>query len=87
MSIEKIVCVPDSFKGSATAAQAAAALAAGARQVFPRAEVVELPFADGGEGTLDALLAVWGREPRASAAPLTAPPRSSRPPRATASRT
>ncbi|WP_102157292.1 glycerate kinase [Zhihengliuella halotolerans] len=62
MSIEKIVCVPDSFKGSATAAQAAAALAAGARQVFPRAEVVELPFADGGEGTLDALLAVWGRE-------------------------
>ncbi|MCO1337305.1 glycerate kinase [Kocuria polaris] len=62
MSIEKIVCVPDSFKGSATAAQAAAALAAGARQVFPRADIVELPFADGGEGTLDALLAVWGRE-------------------------
>ncbi|GHD06840.1 glycerate kinase [Zhihengliuella salsuginis] len=57
----RIVCVPDSFKGSASAAQAAAALAAGARQVYPGAEIVELPFADGGEGTLDALLAVWGR--------------------------
>lgn len=58
-----IVCVPDSFKGSASAAEAAAALARGARQVFPAAEVVELPFADGGEGTLEALLAAWGTEP------------------------
>ena len=57
-----IVCVPDSFKGSASAAEAAAALARGARQVFSGAEVVELPFADGGEGTLEALLAAWGTE-------------------------
>ncbi|WP_150461572.1 glycerate kinase [Nesterenkonia ebinurensis] len=60
----KIVCAPDSFKGSASAAEAAAALAAGARQVCPEAEIVQLPFADGGEGTLDALLAVWGTQPR-----------------------
>ncbi|TLP93370.1 glycerate kinase [Nesterenkonia salmonea] len=60
----KIVCAPDSFKGSVTAAQAAAAMAAGARQVFPEAEIVELPFADGGEGTLDALMAAWDREPQ-----------------------
>ncbi|WP_120006520.1 glycerate kinase [Nesterenkonia muleiensis] len=59
----KIVCVPDSFKGSVTAAEAAAALAAGARQVCDEAEILQLPFADGGEGTLDALLAVWGRAP------------------------
>lgn len=59
----KIVCAPDSFKGSVTAAEAAAAMAAGARQVLPEAEIVELPFADGGEGTLDALLAVWNRDP------------------------
>lgn len=59
-----IVCAPDSFKGSASAPAAAAALARGARAVFPRASVVELPFADGGEGTLDALLAVWGTPPR-----------------------
>ncbi|WP_344684712.1 MULTISPECIES: glycerate kinase [Actinomycetes] len=58
----RIVCVPDSFKGSATAAEAAAALARGAREVFPQAQITELPFADGGEGTLEALLAVWGQE-------------------------
>lgn len=58
-----VVAAPDSFKGSVTAASAAAALARGARAVFgPDAEIVELPLADGGEGTLDALLAVWRRE-------------------------
>ncbi|TLP79959.1 glycerate kinase [Nesterenkonia sphaerica] len=59
----KIVCAPDSFKGSVTAAEAAAAMAAGVRETIPAAEVVELPFADGGEGTLEALLAAWGRTP------------------------
>ncbi|MGO0604240.1 glycerate kinase [Brevibacterium linens] len=59
-----IVCAPDSFKGSASAPAAAAAMARGARAVFPDARVAELPFADGGEGTLDALLAVWGTRPR-----------------------
>lgn len=58
----KIVCAPDSFKGSVTAAQAASAMAAGAREIFDDAEIVELPFADGGEGTLEALLAVWGQD-------------------------
>lgn len=62
----KIVCAPDSFKGSVTAAQAAAAMARGALEALPEAEVLELPFADGGEGTLDALLAVWGQEPRSA---------------------
>ncbi|MGO1523400.1 MAG: glycerate kinase [Nesterenkonia sp.] len=60
----KIVCAPDSFKGSVSAAAAAAAMARGARQVLDDAQIVELPFADGGEGTLDALLAVWQREPQ-----------------------
>lgn len=58
----KIVCAPDSFKGSVTAAQAASAMAAGAREIFDDAEIEELPFADGGEGTLEALLAVWGQD-------------------------
>lgn len=61
--VQRIVCVPDSFKGSASAAEAAAAMARGARQVFAAAEIIELPFADGGEGTLDALLAAWERAP------------------------
>lgn len=60
----KIVCAPDSFKGSLNAAEAAAAMARGAQQVVHQAEVVELPLADGGEGTLDALLSVWGQQPQ-----------------------
>ncbi|WP_309080856.1 glycerate kinase [Zhihengliuella sp.] len=59
--MKRIVCVPDSFKGSVSALGAAEAMARGARQVFDNADVVMLPFADGGEGTLDALLAAWGR--------------------------
>lgn len=59
-----ILVAPDSFKGSASAAEAAAAMARGARAVAgPHARIVELPMADGGEGTLDALLAVWGTAP------------------------
>ncbi|WP_300342586.1 glycerate kinase [Nesterenkonia sp.] len=61
MEVTRIVCAPDSFKGSVTAAEAAAAMARGAREICTAAEILELPFADGGEGTLDALLAVWGR--------------------------
>src|SRR5215468_8378611 len=44
-----ILCCPDKFRGSLTAAEAAAAMAAG----LP--DAVELPLADGGEGTLDVL--------------------------------
>ncbi|WP_448809086.1 glycerate kinase [Agromyces bauzanensis] len=50
----RVVIAPDSFKGTASAADAAAALAAGWRSVRPADEPVLLPMADGGEGTLDA---------------------------------
>lgn len=56
-SRRRVVIAPDSFKGTATSAQAAAALAAGWRSVRPDDELVLLPLADGGEGTLDALAA------------------------------
>jgi glycerate kinase len=52
----RIVVAPDSFKGSATASQAAAAIARGVRSVLPDAPVVEHPIADGGEGTVDAVV-------------------------------
>ena len=52
----KIVLAPDSFKGSLDASQVCGSLEAGARRVFPDAEFVSIPLADGGEGTLDALL-------------------------------
>lgn len=50
----RVVIAPDSFKGTASAADAAAALAAGWRSVRPADELVLRPMADGGEGTLDA---------------------------------
>lgn len=50
-----IVIAPDSFKGSLDAAGVARAIGAGIRQVVPTALIRELPLADGGEGTLDAL--------------------------------
>ncbi|MDR1428423.1 MAG: glycerate kinase [Bifidobacteriaceae bacterium] len=50
-----ILIAPDSFKSSATAAEAAIALAAGAHRVLPDADVALYPMADGGEGTIAAL--------------------------------
>jgi glycerate 2-kinase len=51
------VIAPDSFKGTASATDAAAALARGWASVRPDDEVVQLPMADGGEGTLEAFAA------------------------------
>lgn len=52
----KINIAPDSFKGSLTSQQAALAMEQGVRSVFPEAEIDKIPMADGGEGTLDALV-------------------------------
>ncbi len=52
-----ILIAPDSFKGTLTAPQAAAAIAQGLAQVLPQAHLVMAPLADGGEGTLAILLA------------------------------
>ena len=52
----RVVACPDKFRGTASAAEVAAAIETGVRRhVGARAEVVCLPAADGGEGTLDAL--------------------------------
>ena len=51
----RVVVAPDSFKGSLDAAPAAEAIARGWRTVRPDDELVLLPQADGGEGTLDAV--------------------------------
>jgi glycerate kinase len=53
LSAQPVLVAPDSFKGTFSAAQVAAALARGLRD--GGREAVELPIADGGEGTLDAL--------------------------------
>lgn len=54
----KIVIAPDSFKGSLTALEASLAMERGIKKAFPRAETVLVPVADGGEGTMDSLVAV-----------------------------
>lgn len=52
----RVLFAPDGFKGSLSAVAAARALAAGWRSVRGADETVELPMADGGEGTIDAFL-------------------------------
>ncbi|WP_372436396.1 glycerate kinase, partial [Pandoraea sputorum] len=56
-----IVIAPDSFKGSLSAPEVAQAIAAGIARVLPQADLRLRPMADGGEGTLDALLSAGGR--------------------------
>jgi glycerate 2-kinase len=57
-----ILVAPDSFKGTFSAAEVAAAIAQGVRAAGREAE--ELPVADGGEGTLDVLVSALGGELR-----------------------
>lgn len=53
----KIVAAPQALKGSLDAAEVGLAIAAGVQRVQPRAEVLVVPVADGGEGTVVALVA------------------------------
>jgi glycerate kinase len=57
----RVVVAPDKFKGSLTAAQVAARVAAGLRRAAPGVEVVQVPVADGGDGTLEAALSAGFR--------------------------
>lgn len=50
----RVLVAPDKFKGSLTANEAASAIADGVRRVYPESTIIELPIADGGEGTLEA---------------------------------
>lgn len=52
----KIVIAPDSFKGSLTAKEVAVNIEKGIRRVFADAEVLSIPMADGGEGTVQSLV-------------------------------
>ena len=54
----KIVIAPDSYKESLSALEVAAAIEAGFSEIFPDAEYVKIPVADGGEGTVEAMVEV-----------------------------
>lgn len=53
----KVLVAMNAFKGSLSAPEACGLVAAGFRQGFPEAHVVEAPLADGGDGTLEVLVA------------------------------
>lgn len=56
----RILLAPQALKGSLTAAETARAMAKGVRTAVPDVQVVELPIADGGEGTVEAMVAATG---------------------------
>ena len=53
----KIVIAPDSYKESLSALDVACAIEAGFREIYPDADYVKIPVADGGEGTVEAMVA------------------------------
>ena len=71
----KIVIAPDSFKDSLSAEKVADAIAVGLAEVFPRAQLVKCPMADGGEGTVEAIVAAGNGQLRRNQVqgPLGAP--------------
>ena len=60
----RVVVAPNAFKGSLTAVQAADAIAEGVLAVLRGADIVLVPIADGGDGTVDALVAATEGERR-----------------------
>lgn len=56
-----VIIAPDKFKGTLTAAQVAAHVAAGLEKARPGIETVQIPVADGGDGTVDAAVAAGYR--------------------------
>src|SRR5919109_2574387 len=60
----RIVVAPNAFKGSLTALEAAEAIKDGILAVLPNADIVLVPIADGGDGTVEALVAATNGERR-----------------------
>lgn len=56
----RIVVAPDSYKGSLSAVRVSRAIKKGFQQIFKDAEIIEAPIADGGEGTVEALIVATG---------------------------
>jgi glycerate 2-kinase len=66
-----VLVAPDKFKGSLSAVEVAARVTAGLRSVVPDVRVVQLPVADGGDGTVDAAVAAgFERVPVSATGPL-----------------
>ena len=62
--MKKIVVAPDSFKGTLSSQQVCREIARAAGKVFPGCQVIAVPVADGGEGSVEAFLSAVGGERR-----------------------
>lgn len=60
--MKKIVLIPDSFKGTLSSKQICEIVSAEITQQFPNCEIVSIPVADGGEGSVDCFLSALGGE-------------------------
>ena len=69
----KIVIAPDSYKESLSALEVATAIEQGFREIWPDADYVKLPVADGGEGTVEAMVAATAGRIAVSYTHLTLP--------------
>lgn len=56
----KIVIAPDSFKESLSAMAVAEAIEKGFREIYPDADYIKVPMADGGEGTVQSMVEASG---------------------------
>ena len=60
MSLRKVIIAPDSFKGVLTAQEATDIIAEEIGNAFPKCKIVKMPIADGGEGSVEAVLSAIG---------------------------
>lgn len=62
MQLQKVICAPDSFKGTLSASEISLRMKEAILQRFPSCNCIALPVADGGEGTAECLLTACGGE-------------------------
>ena len=60
--MEKFICIPDSFQGTATSLEVCRIMSRKISEIYPDSEVIAIPAADGGEGSVDVFLKVFGGE-------------------------
>ena len=58
--MKKFVLIPDSFKGTMTSVEICRIMDEEIRKIYPDADIVSIPVADGGEGSVDAFLSACG---------------------------
>ena len=60
--MKKVLLVPDSFKGTMSSAEICSIMEKAIKMFYPKADVISIPVADGGEGSVDAFLTALGGE-------------------------